>query len=110
MRSNTHDLQPAPLRRSMTKFGADLTRARRKRHLTVAMMCERIGVARSTYARMEKGDPAVAMGAYAMAMFVLGFGDAVGQMLDARRDDIGLMLDDERIPKRVRVRKNPAPL
>ena len=41
------------------------------------MMAERIGVAKSTCSRMEKGDPAVAMGAYAMALFVLGFGAAL---------------------------------
>ena len=46
--------------------------ARRKRHVTTAMMCERLGVAKSTYVRVEKGDPTVAMGVYAMALFVLG--------------------------------------
>lgn len=95
MRSATQDLQSAALKRALAKFGADLGRARRKRHLTAAMMCERIGVAKSTYSRMEKGDPTVAMGAYAMALFVHGFGDAIGDLIDARRDEHGLMLDDE---------------
>lgn len=105
MRSAIHDLLPPGVRRSLSKFGTDLARARRKRHLTVAMMAERIGVAKSTYTRIEKGDPAVAMGAYAMALFVLGFGEALGDLVDARRDDEGLILDEERLPKRVRMRK-----
>jgi len=67
-------------------------------------------VAKSTYARMEKGDAAVAMGAYAMALFVLGFGEALGDLIDARHDERGLMLDEERLPKRVRVRKFPTAL
>jgi DNA-binding XRE family transcriptional regulator len=107
MRSNTHDIFPPGLRRSLAKFGADLTRARRKRHLTVAMMAERVGVAKSTYTRIEKGDAAVAMGAYAMALFVLGFGDALAELADTRRDDTGLLLDEERLPKRIRIKKNP---
>lgn len=74
------------------------------------MMAERTGLAKSTYARVEKGDPAVAMGAYAMALFVLGFGEALGDLTDARKDDVGLLLDEERLPKRVRTRKSPAPL
>lgn len=107
MRSAFQDLLPPGLRRSLSKFGKDLARARRKRHLTAGMMAERIGVAKSTYARMEKGDPAVAMGAYAMALFVLGFGDAFSDLLDARNDEQGLLLDEERLPRRVRVKKSP---
>lgn len=109
MRSALHDLLPPRLRRSLSKFGKDLAIARRKRHLTVEMMAERVGVAKSTYVRIEKGDPAVAMGAYAMALFVLGFGEALTDLVDVRRDDAGLLLDEERVPKRVRIRKSPTP-
>jgi transcriptional regulator with XRE-family HTH domain len=110
MRSGIHDVLPSGVRRSLSKFGRDLGVARRKRHLTMAMMAERTGLAKSTYARIEKGDPAVALGAYAMALFVLGFGEPLGDLTDARRDDVGLLLDEERLPKRVRVKKSPAPL
>lgn len=110
MRSAIHDVLPAGLRRSLSKFGHDLAVARRKRHLTMAMMAERTGLAKSTYARIEKGDPAVAMGAYAMALFVLGFGEVFGDLTDARRDEEGLLLDEERLPKRVRIKKLPAAL
>ena len=110
MRSAIHDVLPLSLRRALAKFGHDLAVARRKRHLTVAMMAERTGLALSTYARIEKGDPSVAMGAYAMALFVLGFGESFGALTDARRDEVGLMLDEERLPKRVRTKKAPTPL
>jgi hypothetical protein len=50
------------------------------------------------------------MGAYAMALFVLGFGEALGSLTDARRDEEGLLLDEQRLPKRVRVRRDPTPL
>lgn len=110
MRSAIHDVLPAGVRRSLAKFGHDLAVARRKRHLTVAMMAERTGLAKSTYARLERGDPAVAMGAYAMALFVLGFGEALGDLTDARRDDQGLLSDETRLPQRVRIKKSPLPL
>lgn len=110
MRSSLHDLLPLPTRRALDKLGQDLATARRKRHFTVAMMVERMGVATNTYRRVEKGDPTVAMGAYAMALFVLGFGTALGDLVDSKRDEIGLQLEESRLPKRVRVKRSPIAL
>ncbi|HRE82812.1 MAG TPA: hypothetical protein PLN52_17335 [Opitutaceae bacterium] len=110
MRSSLHDLLPLPTRRALAKLGQDVAMARRKRHFTVAMMVERMGVATNTYRRVEKGDPTVAMGAYAMALFVLGYSHALGEIIDPKRDDVGLQLDEARLPKRVRVKSSPTPL
>jgi DNA-binding XRE family transcriptional regulator len=110
MKSSVQDVMPLKMRRAMIRFGADLAMARRKRRLTAAMMAERVGVSKSTYARIEKGDPAVAMGAYAMALFVMGFGEALGDLVDARNDEHGLLLDEERLPQRVRIKKSPTSL
>ncbi len=101
---------PPQTRRALSKLGQDLATARRKRHFTIAMMVERMGVATNTYRRLEKGDPTVAMGAYAMALFVLGFGTALGDVIDPKRDDVGLQLDEARLPKRVRVKRSPTAL
>ncbi len=57
----------------------------RKRALTVAMMAERIGPDE-------------------------GFGDAIGDLVVPRGDDVCLLLDAERLPKRVRPRKAPIAL
>ena len=105
MRSAVLDVLPATVKRSLTKLGADLATARRKRGLTAAAVAERMGVSKSTYLRVEKGDPTVMLGVYAMALFVLGFGDAIRDLVDSSRDDAGLMLDEERLPKRVRMKK-----
>jgi DNA-binding XRE family transcriptional regulator len=107
MRSAVLDVLPPKVRRSLAKLGADLAMARRKRNLTVAMMAERLGVAKSTYLRVEKGDPTVSLGVYAMALFALGFGDALGDLVDPGRDDQGLLLDAQRLRKRVRVKREP---
>src|SRR5262249_25033271 len=98
------------VKRALSKLGADIRLARRKRSVTTMMMAERLGVAKSTYLKIEKGNPTVAMGAYAMALFVLGFDAALGEIADPGRDDQGLLLDAARLPKRVRVRKIPKPL
>ncbi len=110
MRSAIQDVLPTKLRRGLRKFGEDIGIARRKRRLTVAMMAERTGVAQSTYLRAEKGDPKVAFGVYAMVLFVLGFGDAISDLIDVRNDDQGLLLDLERLPKRIRARTTPKSL
>src|SRR5262245_15902018 len=110
MRSNVDKTLPPRVRRSLAKFGADLALARKRRHLTLQMLAERVNVAKSTYVRVEKGDPAVAMSVYAMALFVLGFGEPFGELVDARRDDQGLLLEAERLPQRVRVRRTAKPL
>lgn len=109
MRSSVSDVLPSPVKRSLTKFGSDIGIARRKRGLTVMAVAERMGVSKNTYLRAEKGDPSVGLGVYAMALFVLGFGGPLGTLIDVSRDDTGLMLDEERLPKRVRMKKARAP-
>jgi len=103
-------LLPPPLRRGIAKLGADISIARRRRSLTVGMMAERIGVHKNTYMKVEKGDPTVAFGIYAMTLFVLGLADALIALADPGRDDTGLLLDAERLPKRVRAPKVPRAL
>ena len=107
MRSALPDILPPRLRRGLRKFGADIAMARRKRRLTMAMMAERLCIARSTYVRVERGDPAVSMGTYAMALFCLGFGDLMTDLVDSSRDSHGLLLDNEHVPKRIRLKKMP---
>jgi DNA-binding XRE family transcriptional regulator len=110
MRSAAHDSLPPAVRRALKKLGADISTARRKRNLTAMMMAERIGAAKSTYLKVEKGESSVSMGIYAMALFALGLGGAMGDVVDPRRDDIGLLFDIERLPKRVRTKKAPRAL
>lgn len=104
MRSTLLDRLPAPVRRSLEKLGRDISIARRKRRLTQAMMAERLGVASATYARIERGDPTTGLAAYAMVLFVLGLGTPFGDLVDAGTDEQALVLDAERLPRRVRTR------
>lgn len=110
MKSSVHDVLPPALRRSLAKFGRDLGLARRKRRLTAAMVAERTGVSKATYGRVERGDPTVAMGVYAMALFVLGFGEVWNGLADSKTDEHGLLLEEGRLPQRVRATHTPSAL
>lgn len=109
MRSATNDTLPGPVRRALAKFGADISVGRRRRGITTAMMAERLGVARSTYDRVEHGDSRVAIGTYMMALFVLGLGTPVAELADPRADETGTLLETARLPKRVRPKRDPQP-
>ena len=101
---------PSRLRQDIAKLGTDIGIARRKRALTVGMMAERIGVHKNTYLKVEKGEPTVAFGIYAMALFVLGLANTLTALADPGKDDTGLLLDADRLRKRIRAPKEPQAL
>ena len=111
MRKSTKaELLPPAVQRSLAKFGSDIAIARRKRRLTASMMAARIGVTNVTYFKVEKGDPGVRLGTYAMALFALGLGAPLGELVDAGTDEQALLLETARLPERVRVKKEPRAL
>jgi transcriptional regulator with XRE-family HTH domain len=105
MRSSVLDILPARVKKSLETLGSDIAIARRKRGFTVGTMAERTGVSKNTYLRAENGDPTVTLGVYAMTLFILGFGDAFSHVIEPARDELGLTLDQQRLPKRVRMKK-----
>lgn len=100
---------PIPARTALRKLGADLRDARLRRRLPTTLAAERAFLNRKTLAKTEKGDPGVSIGAYASLLFVLGMTDRLAELADARYDRIGLTLEEERLPKRVRMRKQERP-
>ena len=92
---------PLHLRRALKSLGRDISTARRIRSITLDAMAERASIARSTYQRIEQGDPSVSFGAYALVLFVLGLGDRLSHLADPGTDLIALQLNQESLPKRV---------
>lgn len=92
--------------RSLVKLGHDIDVARKKRQLTVAALCGRAGISATLYKRMSEGKPGTSINAYAMVLFALGLGTPLGDLVDVGRDDTGLMLDNARLPKRIRPRRD----
>src|SRR5277367_316002 len=91
---------PQSVQRALKKFGADIRVARLKRGVTIEAMAECLSVHRTTFSKIENGDPMVGLGLYAAALFVLGLGTPFEDLADPRRDETGMLLDLERLPKR----------
>ena len=98
---------PLPVDRAIQKLGLDLSLARRRRHISQASLAERIGASLNTVKRMEKGDPRVPLHFVARTLHVFGDIERLSQLLDTGQDQIGLVLMDEQLPKRIRARKTP---
>lgn len=95
---------PIPVRRALRKFGQDVCDSRRRRRIPLELMAERAGVSRATLGKIEKGDPSVSLGRYATVLFVLGLTERLGDLADASHDTVGRMLEEENLPKRIRLR------
>jgi transcriptional regulator with XRE-family HTH domain len=100
---------PGAVTRALAKLGQDLSAARRRRRLTMALVAERAFISRPTLARVERGDPGVSLGIYATVLFVYGISERIGELADAGRDTVGLGLEEERLPQRVRLGRKAVP-
>ncbi|HEB87727.1 MAG TPA: hypothetical protein ENI68_12045 [Gammaproteobacteria bacterium] len=95
-------MAPIPVRRALRKLGQDIHDARRRRRIPTAVMAERASISRTTLNKIEKGDPGVLLGNYANVLFVLGMAERLGDLADVRTDAVGLQLEEERLPQRIR--------
>jgi DNA-binding XRE family transcriptional regulator len=71
-------------------------------------MAERANISRTTLVKVEKGDPGVGIGIYAAVLYVLGMLDRLRDLASARTDEVGLALEEERLPKRIDIRPRRA--
>ena len=94
---------PIPVGRALRKLGHDIRDARRRRRIPVAILAERASVSRTTLNKVEKGDPGVSLGIYATVLFVLGMIDRLADIADPRHDAVGLELEEEYLPQRIRL-------
>ena len=100
--SRTSVVLPIPARRALRKLGQDIRDARRRRRIPVAITAERASISRTTLGKIEKGEPGVALGIYATVLFVLGMIDRLADVADPRHDALGLQLEEEYLPQRIR--------
>jgi transcriptional regulator with XRE-family HTH domain len=92
---------PIPASHALRRLGRDLALARRKRGFSTEDMASRLFVSRSTLWRLERGDPTVAMGTLATALFILQMHDRLASLAAPGADEIALALDERRLPKRI---------
>jgi DNA-binding XRE family transcriptional regulator len=94
---------PVPVARALRKLGHDIRDARRRRRIPVTILAERASISRTTLHKAEKGDPGVSLGTYAIVLFALGMVDRLADVADPKHDALGLALDEENLPERIRL-------
>lgn len=110
MKGQSSSRTPVPVARALRKLGHDIRDARRRRRIPVAILAQRASISRMTLSKIEKGDPGVSQGNCATVLFALGMADRLADVADPRHDSVGLELEEERLPERIRLsrRKKPA--
>ncbi len=90
---------------ALKQLGRDIETARKKRRMSVADFCQRIGVSDKTLKRLETGDGGVRVETLATALLAPGMLDRMRDLVDPATDETALSLDISRLPKRIRSRK-----
>jgi DNA-binding XRE family transcriptional regulator len=101
MRTKKTAALPLPVTRALRKLGHDIKDARRRRRIPAEIAAQRASIARSTLAKVEKGNPGVAIGSYATVLFVLGMTERLVELADPKHDAVGLQLEEEHLPQRI---------
>lgn len=69
----------------------------------MAVVAERASISRITLSKIERGDGGVALGNYAMVLNALGLLEHLQELAAAPNDQVGLALEEENLPRRVRL-------
>lgn len=96
---------PPSAAEALRRFGENLAIARVRRRESQRQWAERIGISLPTLIRMEQGSPAVAMGVYLTALWLIGQDKALPNLADPKSDVGALELDVRKAMERKSVRK-----
>jgi len=99
------DALPAAAGAALRKLGGDLGTARKRRKQSLRAWAQRLSVSVPTLTRMEKGDPAVSIGIYATALWLINRQSALADAADPRHDLAAL--ESEVSEARDRYRRTP---
>jgi len=93
--------------RLLTALGENIRKARLRRALSTETVAERAGIVRKTLYRVERGDPAVAIGIYARVLQALRLDKDLASI--ATDDELGRKLQDAHLEPRARApRRSPS--
>lgn len=87
---------------ALKQIGAHLRQARLRRNESEFLAAKRLGISRSTYQRLEQGDPKVSVGALMDALILYGFERQVFDLGDPDHDEVGKRLEKLMLPKKGR--------
>jgi len=75
----------------------------------MAIAVQRASISKPTLIKVERGDPGVSIGSYATVLFVMGMADRLSDLVDPKNDPVGLQLEEERLPQRIRGARKQKP-
>ena len=109
-KSSAHnDFLPSQAAQAIAALGHNLALARLRRKESLRSWALRMGVAVRTVQRMEKGDPGVGMGVYALALWTMGRSQDLAQMALPEHDMGALDMELQIAKKRGRFSSAKAP-
>jgi transcriptional regulator with XRE-family HTH domain len=85
---------------ALERLGQDVRSARLVRGMSIADLAVRADTSASSVARLEKGDRGIGIGTFADVLVVLDLIERLGDLIDIRKDSLGLSLVPTHIPKR----------
>ncbi len=71
----------------------------------MAIVAQRASISKPTLIRVERGDPGVSIASYATVLFVMGMADRLADLVDPKNDPVGLQLEEDNLPQRIRGRR-----
>ena len=74
--------------------------ARKRRHETQAQWSRKLGVSQPTMARIEQGDPSVAMASYVMCMWLINQAGGLADLIAPQNDHVSLEREITRVRPR----------
>jgi transcriptional regulator with XRE-family HTH domain len=78
---------------ALQTLGEHLALARLRRKESQRQWASRLGVSVPTLIRLERGDPAVGMGIYATALWLIGLSNGLAELADPAKDTRALEAD-----------------
>jgi transcriptional regulator with XRE-family HTH domain len=95
---------PPIVSEALRQLGENLALSRVRRKESQRLWAKRLGVSVPTLIRMEQGEPSVAIGVYATALWLIGRSQALPALADPKEDQGALELDLRRASERRAVR------
>jgi transcriptional regulator with XRE-family HTH domain len=93
---------PHEVDQAAARLGANIRTARLRRRMTQEELTKAAGIDRRTLARLEKGDAGVAIGRAMAVLWALGLLPTTQALADPDKDEHGKILEQARLPQRVR--------
>ena len=97
---------PTEVAESLQAIGAGIRTARLRRRQTARDLADRMGVSLGTLLKLERGDPGVALGTFAAALWALNLLAPVAESVRPEADRIAAAIEAVCAPRRARRRKD----